>query len=224
MRIVAINGSGTGAKGVTGQTLEGVVEGVRESGAEVELFFLNELKITPCTGCGTCKRTGQCVFKDDYPKIKDAMLAADGVIFSSPNYIRNVSSQIKALLDRSFCFLFHCQAMKGKYGAVVIASGGPQYQTVEDYLMHVTGSMGCWKVGSVVASDAQMKDPDERKSVLDEARVLGRNLVTAIKTKKCFPDQEEEREMTFEVMRWMIENTKDEAPFEYEYWQNHWNS
>jgi multimeric flavodoxin WrbA len=224
MKIVAINGSGTGAKGATGQTLEGVVEGVRESGAEVELFLLNELKITPCTGCGTCKRMGQCVFKDDYPKIKDAMLGADGVVFSSPNYISNVSSQIKSLLDRSFCFLFHCQAMKGKYGAVVIASGGPQYQTVEDYLMHVTGSMGCWKVGSIVASDAQMKDSDERKSVLDEARILGRSLVTAIKTKKCFPDQEEEIEMTFEVMRWMIENTKDEAPFEYEYWQKNQSS
>jgi multimeric flavodoxin WrbA len=224
MRIVAINGSGTGAKGVTGQTLEGVVEGVRESGAEVELFFLNELKITPCTGCGTCKRTGQCVFKDDYPKIKDAMLAADGVIFSSPNYIRNVSSQIKALLDRSFCFLFHCQAMKGKYGVVVIASGGPQYQPVEDYLMHVTGSMGCWKVGSVVAAESQMNDSDERVNVLDEAAALGRRLVNAIKTKQSFPDQEEEREMTFEMMRWMIDKTKDDAPFEYEYWQKNLSS
>jgi multimeric flavodoxin WrbA len=224
MKIVAINGSGTGVKGVTGQTLEGVVEGARESGAEVELFLLNELKITPCTGCGTCKRTGQCVFKDDYPKIKDAMLAADGVVLASPNYISNVSSQMKAFLDRSFCFLFHCQAMNGKYGAVVIASGGPQYQTVEDYLLHVTGSMGCWKVGSIVASDSQMKESDERESVLDEAHVLGERLVNAIKTKQQFPDQEEERETTFEVMRWLVESTKDEAPFEYEYWQNNQSS
>jgi multimeric flavodoxin WrbA len=224
MKIVAINGSGTGAKGATGQALEGVLEGVRESGAEVELFLLNELKITPCTGCGTCKRTGQCVFKDDYLKIKDAMLAVDGVVLASPNYISNVSSQIKAFLDRSFCFLFHCQAMNGKYGAVVVASGGPRYEPVEEYLMHVTGSMGCWRVGSIVAATAQMDDPDERASVMDEARVLGRNLVTAIKTKQCFPDQEEERENTFEVVRWLVESTKEEAPFEYEYWQKNQSS
>jgi multimeric flavodoxin WrbA len=224
MKIVAINGSGTGAKGATGQALEGVLEGVRESGAEVELFLLNELKITPCTGCGTCKRTGQCVFKDDYLKIKDAMLAVDGVVLASPNYISNVSSQIKAFLDRSFCFLFHCQAMNGKYGAVVVASGGPRYEPVEEYLMHVTGSMGCWRVGSIVAATAQMDDPEERASVMDEARVLGRNLVTAIKTKQCFPDQEEERENTFEVVRWLVESTKEEAPFEYEYWQKNQSS
>jgi multimeric flavodoxin WrbA len=224
MKIVAINGSGSGAAGTTGQTLEGVAKGIRESGAEVEMFLLNELKISPCTGCGTCKRTGQCIFKDDYTKIKDAMLAADGVVLASPNYIRNVSSQIKALLDRSFCFLFHCQAMNGKYGAVVIASGGPQYQPVEDYLMHITGSMGCWKVGSIVAATAQMEDPDERASVMDEAQALGRSLVKAVKTKQAFPDQEEERETTFEVMRWLVESTKDEVPFVYEYWQKHWNS
>jgi multimeric flavodoxin WrbA len=223
MKIVAINGSGSGSAGATGQTLEGVVKGIRESGAEVEIFVLNELKISPCSGCGTCKRTGQCVFKDDYPKIKDALLEADGVVLASPNYIRNVSSQIKAFLDRSFCFLFHCQAMNGKYGAVVVASGGPQYQPVEDYLMHVSGSMGCWKVGSVVAADAQMKDSDERVNVLDEARTLGRSLSNAVRTKQPFRDQVEERETTFEVMRWLVESTKDEAPFEYEYWQKHWN-
>ena len=164
------------------------------------------------------------MFNDDYLKINEAMLASDGVILASPNYISNVSSQMKAFLDRSFCFLFHCQAMNGKYGAVVVTSGGPQYQPVEDYLMHVTGSMGCWKVGSIVAATAQAEDPDERTRVMDEAQALGCSLVKAVKTKQAFPDQKEEREMTFEVMRWLVESTKDEAPFEYEYWQKHWSS
>jgi multimeric flavodoxin WrbA len=224
MKIVAINGSGSGTKGVTGQTLEGVAQGVRESGVDVELLILNDLKISPCTGCGTCKRTGQCVFNDDYLKIKEAMLAADGMILASPNYISNVSSQMKAFLDRSFCFLFHCQAMNGKYGAVVVATGGPQYQTVKDYMLHVTGSMGCWRVGSIVAATAQMEDTDERARVIDEAQALGRSLVKAVKTKQAFPDQEEERETTFEVMRWLVESTKDEVPFEYEYWQKNLSS
>ena len=135
MKIVAINGSGTGNIGATGQTLQGVIEGALESGAEVETFILTDMTINHCKGCKTCAKTGQCVIKDDYTKIKDAMLTADGVIFASPNYIRNVSSLTKALLDRSFSVLFHCQAMAGKYGAVVIASAGPQYQPVVDYLV-----------------------------------------------------------------------------------------
>ena len=140
MKIVTINGSGSGAAGATGQTLTGVVEGARAAGAEVETFLLTELTINPCKGCHTCQKTGRCIINDDYPKIREAMIKADGLVLASPNYISNVSANIKALLDRSFSFLFHCQAMHGKYATVVVASGGPMYQQVEDYLLHVIGT------------------------------------------------------------------------------------
>ncbi|MFC1669312.1 flavodoxin family protein [Spirochaetota bacterium] len=222
MKIVSINGSSTGSKGVTGQTLQGVIKGAIESGANVESFVLADMEINHCRACKTCQKTGKCVINDDYPKIQDALLKADGVILASPNYIRNVSSLMKAFLDRGFSLLFHCQAMAGKYGAVVVASAGPQYQPVVDYMMHITGTMGNWKVGSVVAASAMMDDADTRKELIDETMELGRNLAEAIKTKKPFPEQKKEREETFEIMRWLVETIKDSAPFEYEYWQkNH---
>jgi multimeric flavodoxin WrbA len=222
MKIVVINGSGTGSAGATGQTLAGIVNGAREAGAEVETFLLTKLIINPCTGCHTCQKTGRCIIDDDYPKISEAMMEADGLVLASPNYISNVSASIKALLDRSFSKLFHCQAMHGKYGAVVIASGGPLYQQVEDYLLHVTGTMGCWKVGSLVVASDQMDIPAERAKVLDEAKDLGRKLVEAIKTRQPFPEQQEEREMTFEMARWLVESQKDTWHYEYAYWQKHW--
>jgi multimeric flavodoxin WrbA len=222
MKIVAINGSGTGAAGATGQALTGVVEGARAAGAEVETFLLTKLTINPCKGCHTCQKTGQCIINDDYPKVREAMLKADGLVIASPNYISNVSAGIKALLDRSFSVLFHCQAMHGKYGAVVVASGGPLYQTVEDYLLHVTGTMGCWKVGSLAVASAQMDISDEREKTREEAKDLGRRLAEAIKTKQRFPDQEEQREMAFETMRWLVGTQKDTSPHEYEYWQKRW--
>ena len=222
MKIVAINGSGTGAAGATGQTLTGVVEGARAAGAEVETFLLTKLTINPCKSCYTCQKTGRCVINDDYPKIREAMIKADGLVLASPNYISNVSANIKALLDRSFSILFHCQTMHGKYGAVVVASGGPMYQQVEDYLLHVTGTMGCWKVGSLVVASEQMHISDERAKMLANAKDLGRRLVEAIKTEQRFPEQEEQREMAFEMMRWLVESQKETSPYEYEYWQKHW--
>jgi multimeric flavodoxin WrbA len=222
MKIVAINGSGTGAAGSTGQTLTGVVEGARAAGAEVETFLLTNLTISPCKGCHTCQKTGQCIINDDYQKVSEAMLKADGLVIASPNYISNVSASIKALLDRSFSILFHCQAMRGKYGAVVVASAGPVYQQVEDYLLHVTGTMGCWNVGSLVVASAQMGITDEHEKTLEDAKDLGRRLVEAIKTKQCFPEQEEQRELAFETMRWLVETQKDTSPHEYEYWQQRW--
>ena len=51
MKIVVINGSGTGTSGATGQTLVGVVDCAHSAGAEVETFLLTELIINPCKGC-----------------------------------------------------------------------------------------------------------------------------------------------------------------------------
>jgi multimeric flavodoxin WrbA len=222
MKIVAINGSGTGNAGATGKTLMAVADGARAAGAEVETFLLTELTISPCKSCHTCQKTGRCIFNDDYPAIRDAMMQADGLVLASPNYIFNVSASIKALLDRSFSFLFHCQALFGKYGAVVVASAGPMYQPVEEYLSHVIGTLGCWKVGSLAVASDQMNIPDERTKVLENASELGRSLVEAVKARRQFPEQEEQRTMAFEMMRWLVQSQKDRSPYEYDYWQRRW--
>ena len=222
MKIVVINGSGTGTTGATGQTLVGVVDGARAAGAEVETFLLTNLTINPCTGCQTCQKTGQCIFDDDYQKVREAMFEADGFVLASPNYVCSVSAQVKAVLDRSFSVLIHCQAMRGKYGAVVLVSGGPQYEQVEEYMQQVIGLLGCWNVGSLVAASDQMDFPDERAKVLSRADDLGRRLAEAIKTRQRFPEQEEQLKMMFEMMHWLIGSKKDIWNYEYEYWQKHW--
>ena len=68
----------------------------------------------------------------------------------------------------------------------------------------------------------QLEDPEERPLVFAEAQELGQNLARAITTRKRFPDQEEDREITFETMRWLVESNKEEWPYEYAYWQKHW--
>jgi multimeric flavodoxin WrbA len=223
MNIVAVNGSPTGAQGSTGRLLAALAEGAHEAGLEVTLFELGRLTVKPCTSCRTCQQTGSCVIHDDYPQIQAAMIAADGIVLASPNYISNVSAQMKALLDRSFS-MFHCQTLHGKYGAVVVTSGGPAYQKPEEYLMHVIGSSGCWKVGSVGTGGGLIDDPDQAVGVLKEARDLGSRLAGAIKTRQLFPEQEEELDQAFEIMRWLVEQQKDKWPYEYQYWQTHWSS
>jgi multimeric flavodoxin WrbA len=223
MNIVVINGSPTGLQGSTGRLLAALADGAREAGASVKDFELGELTVKPCTGCRTCQKIGSCVIDDDYTQIKAAMIAADAIVLASPNYISNVSAQMKALLDRSFS-MFHCQMLHGKYGACVLASGGPLFQQVEEYLMHVVGNSGCWKVGSVVVSGEALDDPGEAPAVIEEAHDLGCKLAGAIKTRQRFPEQEEEREQCFEMMRWLVEENKDRWPYEYQYWQTHWST
>ena len=221
MKIVAINGSPNGQQGATGRLLAALVEGARSEGAEVRIFVLAKLAVKPCTSCRACQQTGTCPIEDDYHEIKAAMIAADGIVFGSPNYISSVSAQLKAVLDRSFSMI-HCQALYDKYGAAVVASGGPAYQQPMEYLTQIVGRCGCWKVGGVGTGGGVIDDPEEAPAVLAEARELGAALARAIKEKQHFADQAEELEQGFEMMRWLVEQRKEHWPYEYQYWQTHW--
>ena len=221
MKIVAINGSPTGIEGTTGKVLAALLEGAKKEGAGVQLFELGAGTVKPCISCHTCQTEGHCVIEDDLQPIHTAMLEADGIVLASPNYIDDVSAQLKALLDRSFS-MYHCQMLNGKYGACVVASGGPRYERVVDYLLDKIGTIGCWKVGSIVAAGGLIHDPYYAPAIEKEARELGAKLAHAIATHAAYPEQIDARNECFEVMRWLVEEQKEEWPFEYEYWQKHW--
>ena len=146
MKILAIMGSPHGMKGNTGRLLEEVLAGVRQGGGEVELVSLTESKVLPCVSCDVCHETGTCHLKDDFEEIKAKLLACDGFIFASPNYIHSVTAQIKALFDRC-CGIIHCVGLEGKYGAVVETSGGGEDNEVIGYMEKVIGTVGAQAVG-----------------------------------------------------------------------------
>jgi multimeric flavodoxin WrbA len=110
-------------QGNTGRLLNEILAGVRQRGGEVELFPLSESKVLPCVGCGICHKTGKCHLIDDFELIKARLFDCDGFIFISPNYVHNVTAQMKAFFDRC-CSITHCVGLEGKYGAVVETSGG----------------------------------------------------------------------------------------------------
>lgn len=80
-----------------------IIQGLKEKNNEVEKFLLSSKNITTCTGCEYCIKDGTCIIKDDFSQIIEGMKIADGFIFASPSYNYNVTAQMKALLDRTFC-------------------------------------------------------------------------------------------------------------------------
>ena len=89
MKVLAFNCSPKMNKGNTALILNPFLEGMREAGAEVELFYTKKLKINPCQGEGNCgfKTPGECFQKDDmqmlYPKLRDA----DIWVFAPPGLL-----------------------------------------------------------------------------------------------------------------------------------------
>lgn len=88
----------------TDKMIDAVIKGLSENGAETEKIHIYDYNIKPCTGCCTCQRTGKCVINDDNHLILEKMEHADVIVFGSPAYWCNVTSETKKLFDRSIGF------------------------------------------------------------------------------------------------------------------------
>jgi multimeric flavodoxin WrbA len=221
MKIVAINGSARGARGLTGFLVKNILESAQKAGSETETFVLHDLEIKPCRACHVCSKTGTCAIKDDFPKIKDSILASDGFILASPNYVSNVSGQMKTFLDRNFT-TYHCQTYRGKYGAVAVGSGGPAYDNVTEYMGRITGIMGAWLVGDVGVSQPELDDDECTQDVMASASALGAKMVRAIVNKETYQDQQEKIDEHLEIMKFIVSEQKEAWAYEYNYLKAHY--
>jgi len=102
MKLTVFNGSPKGRQGNTYVMAEAFLEGARESGIEGEQILLADLKINPCTACGTCwvKTPGKCVQKDDMEALIPRILDSDILCFATPLYVDNVTGLMKDFMDR----------------------------------------------------------------------------------------------------------------------------
>lgn len=101
-KVLAINSSPKKDKGNTSLILDPFLDGMREAGADVELYYTRDLKINPCSGEFHCwvKQPGECYQRDDmqqlYPKLKEA----DILVFATPVYVDGITGPLKNVVDR----------------------------------------------------------------------------------------------------------------------------
>lgn len=120
MKVIAVNGS-PHEKGNTYTALCIAKQELVANGIEVEILQLGNKEIKGCRGCGGCKKTGQCVFADEFFNEACAKLYdADGVIFGSPVYYASMNGTLKSFLDR--CYYQSQGRMRHKVGAALAVS------------------------------------------------------------------------------------------------------
>ncbi len=100
MRILGIMGSPR-IGGNTDLLLNEALKGAEGQGAETERIVVDRLKIAPCREYYGCLKDGNCVIRDDMDAIYLQLLQADGIILASPMFFYGLTSQAKALIDRS---------------------------------------------------------------------------------------------------------------------------
>jgi multimeric flavodoxin WrbA len=218
MKILAIIASPRGMKGNTGRLLEEVLSGVSEAGAETEILSLKSLKVKPCVACDICHKTGICNIKDDYEAIKEKLIACDGFILASPNYIFSVTAQMKALFDRCNG-LIHCMALEGKYAAAVETSGGGGDEEVITYMGRFVNALGANFTGGIGSSMAGIRSFPDEEALFSRARAVGKELCQSISEKRVYPQQAVFHEGLRAHMSGLVEFMKEHWTFEREEWE-----
>lgn len=214
MKVLGICASPRGSQSTTLRLVQALQRGAEEAGAEVELVDVCDLDIKFCNACQVCFKTGVCVHKDDFQGLYDKILAADGLVWGSPNYFRSVTAQMKTFIDR-MADAVHCQLLTGKYCANV-ASGGSNFDQVTTYLDGIMLNFGAFVTGSVGASMNQ--GPAALEETEKKAFLLGKSLAEDIRVKRDYIEQREMQEEIREYFKCLVKMNKESWEHEYEYW------
>jgi multimeric flavodoxin WrbA len=104
MKVLVINGSPNKDKGNTAMILNPFLEGMRETGADVRLYYTEDLTVNPCKGDLSCylRTPGKCIHNDDMTWLLSQINETDILVIASPVYFYGVTGPMKILLDRMF--------------------------------------------------------------------------------------------------------------------------
>ncbi|OPY53065.1 MAG: Iron-sulfur flavoprotein [Methanosaeta sp. PtaU1.Bin060] len=102
MNVLAINGSPHMDDGNTAKILNPFLEGMKDAGAKVELYFTKKLNIGPCNGDMSCwfVNPGKCGQKDDMQMLLPKLREADIIVYATPVYYAGITGPLKNLMDR----------------------------------------------------------------------------------------------------------------------------
>lgn len=135
MKVLVLAGS-PHKKGTSNTLVEEFIKGAKDSGKDVEIVDLAKSNIHPCLGCDYCGMNGDCIQKDDGNEILDKILEADGILFASPVYYYNVSSQLKMMIDRFYAKTGRISAKHLKAAVIMTAWNSDEnwtYSAIDKY-------------------------------------------------------------------------------------------
>jgi multimeric flavodoxin WrbA len=187
MKVVLFNGSPR-KEGNTFHCLNVVMEELKAEGIECDYVWIGREKLQGCTACLECidNDDQRCVLSGDkMNEYIEKMLKSDGIIIGSPTYYSNVTTSIKALIERAgYATGGH---LKHKVGAAVVAvrraGANHVFSSINFFFlikqMFVVGS-SYWNLGIGRDPGEVLYDEEGIKTFKN----LGRNIVYLLKKLK----------------------------------------
>jgi multimeric flavodoxin WrbA len=191
-KVLAINGSPR-EDGNTSILIRHLLRELENEGIETETVQLGGSKIHGCTACMKCfeNQDRRCVIDDDLVNTCiSKMIEVDGIILGSPVYVLDITSEMKALIDRcSFVSYANGHLFSRKAGNAVIAVRRIGASRTADSLLHfflandiaVPGLPG-------IGIGRDIEDVERDEEGIGQAKSVGRNMAWLLKMMSLYPN------------------------------------
>lgn len=143
-RVLVLSGSPR-KHGNSDRLADQFIRGALAAGNEVEKIYISDKRINGCLGCGACQKNGgKCIQRDDMQELYQKILAADVVVLASPVYFYSWTSQIKAVIDRTFAIE---RQVENKKFYLICSAAAPSEEYMQVILESFCKYIGCFRAG-----------------------------------------------------------------------------
>ena len=181
MKVLLVNG-GPHPKGCTNRALEEVEKALKEEGIETLIYHIPNVPLQDCIACGSCAKTGKCVFDDCVNEFASMAKDADGFIFGTPVYYAHPTGKIQSFMDR--VFYSAKSAFVHKPAATISSSRRAGSVTSMDVLNKYFSISQMPIVSSMYWNEVHgntVEEVEQDKEGLDTMYALGKNMAWMLK-------------------------------------------
>ncbi|MCQ2214147.1 MAG: flavodoxin family protein [Bacteroidaceae bacterium] len=180
MKVLAINGSSR-KDGNTADMLNLVLNELKKEGHETELLQLAGETINPCKACFACGGKGNCVHANDiFQSVFSKMKEADAIILGTSTYSADVSSTLKAVIERASVVCdMNAGIFRHKVGGAVAVARRAGAMNAIDTINHFFLNKEMYLVGSTYWNIAYGRLPGEAlndEEAVSNMKNLGQNI------------------------------------------------
>ncbi len=196
MLVIGLQGSPR-KNGNTHYLLSAFMEALQNLGVRTETIDVCDKNITPCRGCGFCEKKGLCIITDDdmAEEIYTLLRRADVIVVSTPVFFFNMTSQLKALVDRCQVFwstkhrLNINDPLASTRRGFLLSAGGSRGENLFDGLVLTTryffDALGARYSGSLVYRGIDKKgEMQNHPKVLLDVRKAAEKLIRPLFSRK----------------------------------------
>jgi len=174
--------TGSPRKGANSDSMaDAFIKGAKAAGHEVVRFEAAHKTIAGCRACDKCFTKGTpCIYRDGFAEFEPLVENADAFVLISPLYWFGISAQMKAAIDRLYCYTSgNCdRPLKITESALLICGGDKDpgvfsgaVETYKNMVMYME-----WKDrGVLVVHDVNDRGDIQKTSALTDAENMGRD-------------------------------------------------